>query len=168
MMKSFAFILMSLVLAAVVHSAAGDSGAAEAAHVLKLDQLSWLAGKWEGEEDGVFMEEVWLDARGGLMLGLHRDSRPGAAAFFEYLRIEERTDGLVYLASPRGQPATEFTAVELSDSLAVFQNPAHDYPQKISYRVDDTGRLHVQIAGMDASAPVSEWVWERRGGSGAD
>ncbi len=39
-----------------------------------LNGLDWMLGSWSGEDDGVHMEEHWLPPRGGVMLGLHRDT----------------------------------------------------------------------------------------------
>src|SRR5262249_42052103 len=44
---------------------------------LEFAQLGWLAGSWSGEEHGTVSEEVWLAPRGGLMLGMHRDTGGG-------------------------------------------------------------------------------------------
>ena len=47
------------------------------------------------------------------------------------------------LATPSGQERTVFPATEVTDARAVFENPEHDFPQRITY----TG------AG-------ETWVWE--------
>jgi predicted enzyme related to lactoylglutathione lyase len=127
-----------------------------------IERLGWMAGYWEGDHEGITMEEVWLEPRGGVMLGQHRDTRDGKKAFFEYLRIEERPDGLAYLASPGGRPPIEFRSIRQSDSLVVFANPNHDYPQQIRYWLDQNGALHARVGGMDAIMPSTEWVWTRR------
>jgi hypothetical protein len=67
-----------------------------------------MAGHWTATVDDVHMEEVWIEPAGGVMLGVHRDVRAGGGAFFEYLRIEARDNGVVYVASPMGSEVTEF------------------------------------------------------------
>ncbi|MBL0170351.1 MAG: hypothetical protein IPP90_06385 [Gemmatimonadaceae bacterium] len=38
------------------------------------------------------------------------------------------------MAHPSGQAETVFPATIVHDTLLVFNNPAHDFPQQISYR----------------------------------
>ena len=126
-----------------------------------LDALAWMAGTWEGREaSGVEMEEVWLAPKGGAMLGLHRDVAGGRTVSFEFLRIAAEKDGIVYWASPGGRPATPFKLAESGPRRAVFANPAHDFPKRILYWIDETGALHARIEG-DAPAKAQEWTWRK-------
>jgi hypothetical protein len=108
------------------------------------------------------MEEVWLPPKGGAMLGLHRDVSKGRMVSFEFLRIETDKDGLVYLASPHGQPATPFRLLQSTKTRVVFSNPTHDFPQRVLYWLADDGRLHARIEGTQKGKPASEeWSWSR-------
>ena len=119
-----------------------------------LDAVAFLAGTWTGEEGGVSMEEHWTVPAGGLMLGLHRDVVPGKPAFFEFLRIEATPKGIVYLASPRGAPATPFPPV--------FENREHDFPTRIIYRLTPDGSLHARVEGTRKGKPAfEEWTWKK-------
>lgn len=131
-----------------------------------VEQLAWMAGCWGGEEKGTASEECWLAPKGGIMLGLHRDtraSRPGA--FFEFLRIAPHEGGLAYLAQPRGQAPTAFKLTSATDREVVFENPAHDFPKRIRYWLDEKGRLHARVDAGPAgggSEKAQEWTWEKR------
>jgi Domain of unknown function (DUF6265) len=139
--------------------AAQSAGAAPPADVALV---GWMAGSWQGSEAGLEMEETWLPPKGGAMLGMHRDVKEGRMVSFEFLRIETDKDGLVYLASPHGKPATPFRLVESAKTRAVFSNPAHDFPTRILYWLADDGRLHAKIEGSQGGKPASEeWSWSR-------
>ena len=150
---------MHACLALVLFLAAPASGEPTA----QLARLSWMAGAWASQSADEWSEEHWLPARGGTMLGVHRDVRGPRTTAFEFLRIEARPDGLVYLASPGGRPPTEFRAIEVGDERVVFENPRHDFPQRILYwRGKDA--LHARIEGIDRGQPSSmEWRWARTG-----
>ena len=121
--------------------------------------LDWLSGAWGGEKDGVYAEEHWMTPLGGTLVGMHRDVRAGRAISFEFLRIEERNGRAVYLASPRGAPATPFTAVEQVPRRVVFENRAHDFPQRIIYW-RDRDVLHARTEGLVGGTLESEeWQW---------
>lgn len=127
-----------------------------------LASLVWMAGRWVGESDGVRMEEYWTDPIGSVMVGLHRDVPPGGRVFFEYLRIVSREDGVFYIAQPKGGPPTEFKLVNQEPQRAVFENPTHDDPQRIVYRLDADGRLRAEVHGkLDGTGGRSAWSWER-------
>src|SRR5262245_42934763 len=74
----------------------------------KIEDLGWLEGRWEGEKDGLAMEEHWTSPRGGALLGLHRDVKGGRMVSFEFLRIQATPDGVVYFASPGSRPPVPF------------------------------------------------------------
>lgn len=119
-----------LVLAAVLLP---TPGAAQATG-RSLAPLAWLTGCWEQRTGTRVVEEQWMAPAGGLMLGVNRTTIQGQAREFEFLRIELRDSTPTYVAQPGGRPPTAFVATVLSDSLVSFANPAHDFPQRISYR----------------------------------
>ena len=122
----------------------------------------WMAGTWTGTADGLEMEEVWTPAKGGTMLGLHRDVRSGRTTSFEFLRIEVSPEALTYWASPQGRPATAFRMVESAPNRVVFANPEHDFPTRILYWLSDDGVLHARTEGTLKGKPASEeWSWRR-------
>jgi hypothetical protein len=128
-----------------------------------LEQLAWMAGHWAGEQGGVQMEEVWTAPGGGMMIGLHRDVRAGKPAFFEYLRIEETDDGIFYVASPMGRtPGTRFRLVSVEAGKVRFENPEHDFPQRIIYWKDGDTLVARAEADTEDGVQGSEWRWQRR------
>ena len=64
---------------------------------------------------------------------------------FEYLRIVERDGGLVYVAQPGGRSPTEFVLTKIDGSRAVFENPRHDFPQRIVYELSNKDSLSASI-----------------------
>ena len=128
----------------------------------KIDELAWLEGRWEGDEDGLAMEEYWTSLKGGALLGLHRDVKDGRMVSFEFLRIQATAEGVVYFASPRSRPPVPFALVESGERRAVFENKQHDFPQRILYWLDAGGAMHARIEGPQAGKTVSEeWVWKK-------
>jgi Domain of unknown function (DUF6265) len=98
-----------------------------------------MAGTWTGVQEKVEMEEHWLPPKGNTMLGLHRDVASGKTVMFEFLRIEWTPEGITYWASPRGRAATPFRLKEARDKYVVFENPEHDFPQRIIYWLEKDG-----------------------------
>jgi hypothetical protein len=136
-------------------------GRADQAPKPTLNDLSWMAGSWSGTSArGIEMEEHWTAAKGNSMIGLHRDVAKGRTLAFEFLRIEQQGDQIVYLSMPNGRsPATPFPLKEVSGTRVVFENPAHDFPQRIIYWIDGAD-LRARIEGTNNGKPGSqEWRW---------
>jgi hypothetical protein len=127
-----------------------------------LSDLAWMAGLWTGVKDGVEMEESWLPPKGNTMIGLHRDVKNNRTMSFEFFRIEAAADGITYWASPRSKPPTPFRMIELSGKKVVFENPQHDFPQRVIYWLEGDNALHAKIEGtFKGKAASEEWVWKR-------
>ncbi len=124
-----------------------ESGSGSAVGSGALGRLNWLAGCWEHQESGFGREEQWMAPLGGSMLGMSRTVAGGKTVEHEALRIEARDSGLVFVANPSGQPEAEFRQYELSDSIAAFEAPEHDFPQRIIYRLLDRRRAVASIEG---------------------
>lgn len=137
--------------------------AAGAAAAEPVDSLGWLSGCWQhdGAERG--SEEMWSEAAGGTLFGFSRTVRDGRTVAFEYLRIVTGADGsLQYIASPSGQRTTAFTLVASDAHSVSFENPDHDFPQRIAYRLLPGDRLLATISGtIDGRERVVEFPMTR-------
>jgi hypothetical protein len=100
----------------------------------EVAKLSWLAGCWAQRAGTRLTEEHWMAPIGGTMVGMSRSSDAGVVKAWEALRIVTEGAKVSYLAQPNGGAPTAFPATTLNDSMAVFDNPAHDFPQRIAYR----------------------------------
>lgn len=125
------------------------------------DALGWLAGSWGGQSGTLTMEEHWTSPAGGMLLGMHRDVRGDRAVSFEFMRIESREGTLTFMASPRGAAPTPFPLKEHGAQRVVFENTAHDFPQRIIYwREGDA--LRARVEGMvKGKLESEEWTWTR-------
>ena len=112
-----------------------------------LSDLSWLAGGWQGILGKAQIEEHWIQPAGGTMLAVSRTVANGRTVAFEFLRIENRADGIFYVAQPQGRPPVEFKLTQRSENRAVFENPRHDHPKIIRYSKDADGSLRAEIEG---------------------
>jgi hypothetical protein len=121
-----------------------------------ISSLEWLAGCWayDGRDPG--SGEHWMPPLGGTMFAVSRTIRDGQTVAFEYLRITQTGgDSLALFASPSGNEATQFDLVSLTESEIVFENPEHDFPQRIIYRLGDEDTLLGRIEGQSDGQPVA-------------
>jgi hypothetical protein len=117
-----------------------------------IDQMAWLTGCWTQTQAETSIEERWMTPAGGVMLGMGRAVRNGKLRDYEYTRIVETDGSLAYVAEPSGQDKATFPLKTLTSDEAVFENPTHDFPQRVIYRrvgADEiVGRIEGQIGGQ--------------------
>jgi hypothetical protein len=121
---------------------------------LTLTDISWIAGDWQTASGGRRqIEEHWTAVAGGSMMGVSRTVAGDKTVEFEYLRIEQRADGIYYVAHPKARcPGTDFKLTRASATEAVFENPQHDFPKRIIYRKTDDGLTASIDAGEGSKA----------------
>jgi hypothetical protein len=133
--------LLALASAVALTSAATGTTPAAPAH-----NFEWLVGHWCGDRNDDFIEEHWMSTRGDVMLGLSRTIRGKKTRNFEYMRVESEGGEVVFIAQPQGEPPVRFKRTAGGADWARFENPAHDFPNRVEYRRTPTG-LHAEIAG---------------------
>ena len=130
-------------------------GTAGASHAQQdIDRLAWMAGCWraDGAEPGSV--EQWTAPAGGTMLGMSRTVRGGRTAEFEFMQLRHLADGtLAFVPQPAGRPPTVFRLLRLTQAEVVFENPEHDFPQRIGYARDGETRLLAHIEGQRGGTP---------------
>ena len=90
----------------------------------------------------------------GSMLGVSRTVRGGNTVAYEFMRIAAGADGkLAFHAQPSGKPPAAFALRSMSPTEVVFENPEHDFPQRIIYRANGADGLLASIEGLRNGAP---------------
>lgn len=124
-------------------------------------ELEWLAGHWCGQHGKTFSEETWMAPRGGLLVGMHRDSRDGKATGFEFMRIAQQDGRWVLLAQPGDGAVTAFPAASVEKDRVVFANPSHDFPRRVIYQRRGVDTLHARVDDGRDDGKALEWTWRR-------
>lgn len=110
--------------------------------------LAWLAGCWASLDGEPGSGEQWMAPAGGTLLGMSRTIAKGRTVAHEFMQIREISPGrLAFIANPSGQAQAIFPVLRLGQREVVFENPAHDFPQRVIYRLDDAGVLRARIEG---------------------
>ena len=118
------------------------------AQQVSVDRVAWLQGCWRSTRGDTTIEEQWMSPRGGTMLGMGRTVRGSQTAEYELVLIKEQEGRLAYEAHPSGQPTATFTSATASDTSVVFENPQHDFPQRVGYKRNGADALDAWIEGQ--------------------
>lgn len=73
------------------------------------------------------------------MIGVGRTVRGTRTTDYEFVVLKEQNGQLAYEAHPAGQPSAVFVANESTSDSVVFENAAHDFPQRVGYRRSEKG-----------------------------
>lgn len=101
-----------------------------------IKDVAWIGGCWDLTRNARHVVESWMPPEGGTMMGVSRTVNNGKTTEWEFLIIREGARGLEYVAKPSGQPEATFTSTRVAPNEVVFENAAHDFPKKITYRRD--------------------------------
>lgn len=135
-------------LALVATNARGETPTPLLPSPISVDSLAWLGGCWAsvGGEPG--SGEMWTLPEGGTLFGISRTVRDGQTVAHEFMIIREQTTGTVFIAQPSGQAEAVFSMVSLGKHEVTFENPEHDFPQRVIYRSAGPRELVGRIEGM--------------------
>ena len=114
-----------------------------------INDLAWLKGCWNSERNGRAITEHWLKPAGGTMLGISRTVAEGKTVEFEFMQIRQEANGeILFIAKPSGQPEATFKLSKGTAREVIFENPQHDFPQRVIYRLQGDGSLLGRIEGV--------------------
>jgi hypothetical protein len=149
----------ALLLAAALAAAAPSRAQSPLEPAPPLTAPDWLAGYWLSCEGGRQVSETWSGAGSGVLLGAGLTRTARGVADFEFMRIAPHEGGYAFFGSPRGRPAVAFKLVSIGPDRVVFENPAHDFPQRITYeRAGDALTARVETADR---AQGMSWRYRR-------
>jgi Domain of unknown function (DUF6265) len=113
-----------------------------------VEQVAWLTGCWELASPQQTVEEHWLAPRGQTMLGVSRTVRDERTTEYELVVVRPRNNRLAYEAHPSGQATAVFLSRQVSEASVVFENPEHDFPQRVGYERRGKDSLLAWIEGL--------------------
>lgn len=144
-MRKWPFLAAALMLLADIGTSA---------RAADISQLAWLGGCWKSETAEPGSGEHWLPLAGGTLLGVSRTVKQGKTVEFEFMQIRAVENGeLAFIAMPSGQKAVVFPLLRLGERDVVFENPQHDFPQRVIYQIEGETKLRARIEGMRRGAP---------------
>ncbi len=155
---TFTVIALTFAASAATSSAVQDDS---------LARLAWLEGEWQRDtRRGVAIArwervpDVGLVGEAAIIPTGTDTEIPGEALLLVTMGADT-----FYIARPAENPyPTPFRLVSLTDDTAVFENPTHDFPQRIIYRriSDDAMTASIEGPGDDGQVRRVDFEFVRR------
>jgi len=119
-----------------------------------------LEGQWREVRGSAVIDEVWTNNKGNVIVGVSR-TVDGLSNAFEFMRIENRKEGVIFMAQPGGEQPTPFLLISHDANKLVFSNPAHDFPQRIEYRRTGPDTLEATVGMFDGRGQKLSFTYAR-------
>lgn len=127
--------------------------------ISKITAANWLLGQWENKSDDGNLLETWKKVNDSLFVGEAYFIKEKDTLHSEKIQLKQKGEDLFYIATVKGQNNDKPVTFKYNDTLQkllVFENPKHDFPQKIMYSQITKDSIVIQISGMQQGKPSSE------------
>ena len=124
-----------------------------------IEDINWLIGKWHGVDvNELVFNESWEREGKNSFTGFGCIITPdGDTVFKETLKINLVEGNLYYVATvPENKGPVLFKMVSGGKQNAVFENREHDFPQRISYLLENNNHMSVKLEGVEKGIPKTE------------
>lgn len=125
----------------------------------KLAQTDWLIGTWENKSDEGDMIEIWTKTNDSVYNGESYFIKGKDTLHSEKIELTQKGDRVLYIPTVDGQNNNQPVPFQLTQQTAkqlVFENPKHDFPQKIVYKQITADSLVATISGTQQGKSGSE------------
>jgi hypothetical protein len=116
----------------------------------KLETAKWLIGNWKDSLAEGFSSETWTKKNDTCFTGVSYFLKGKDTVSKEFIQLVLTGDSLYYIPVVKDQnkgQSVKFTNTLLNANQMVFENPLHDFPQKISYFLIKTDSMLAEISG---------------------
>jgi hypothetical protein len=117
----------------------------------QIEKASWLIGAWENNSAEGYSAESWEKKNDSAYAGKSYFIIGKDTVSSETISLEQHGGQLFYIPTLKDQnagQAVKFTLTASTNTQLVFENPAHDFPQKLSYTQINKDSLLAEISGM--------------------
>lgn len=126
----------------------------------KLEKMNWLIGQWENTTPEGYLTETWIKTNDSTFSGqTYFIINKKDTVHNESIVLTQVNDDLVYRPTVKGQnndEAVDFKLTSEAENIFAFENPKHDYPQKIVYKKINEKSLVATISGKQQGKPSTE------------
>jgi hypothetical protein len=116
-----------------------------------LNSLQWILGDWRADSGKTINIESWrkVSAKTFEGFGESRTKDSNTPKSTELLRLIEMANELFYIAKPKqNNLPVAFKLIHCTIKSAVFENPEHDFPNKLEYKLTADNKMVVTVSGI--------------------
>ncbi len=125
----------------------------------KLKKMEWLIGSWEQKLPEGTLTETWSRENDSTFSGTSYFIKEKDTIHSESISLTQNKEELLYIPTVIGQNNDEpvtFKLTSEAENTFTFENPTHDYPQKITYKKVNETNLLASISGKQQGKESKE------------
>jgi hypothetical protein len=125
----------------------------------QLEKANWFLGEWGNTTKESDFTENWIKKTDSSFTGKSFVLVGKDTVFNENVVLEQKKDSLFYNVSVKDQNESESTSFYLTSSTKnqlVFENPKHDFPNKITYTKVTNDSIIAEISGKQNGKEAKE------------
>lgn len=125
----------------------------------KINDAKWILGNWENISNEADFREIWTQKNDSVFIGKSFVTVKNDTVFNEKIDLLERNDSLFYIVSVENQNNEKpvfFYLTQSSKNELIFENPKHDFPNKIIYKKINQDSIIARIEGNQKGVPTTE------------
>ncbi|PJE44501.1 MAG: hypothetical protein CUR32_02660 [Flavobacterium sp.] len=118
----------------------------------QLEKAKWFLGHWENVSNEFIAKEIWMQETDSSYKAESFITAAKDTVFYEKVDLIERNDSLFYVVSVRDQnkeKPVSFYLTKSTNNQMVFENPKHDFPNKIIYNKINSDSIVASIHGSN-------------------
>ena len=149
--KLFVALSLGVCIAACNDVAEKKETPVKAVQYEKLDSTQWLLGNWFNRSKDGEATEIWEKLNDSTFSAESFVIAGNDTVFYESVKLQERNKDIHYVVSVKEQnneAPVSFKLVSVDGSKLVFENPAHNFPSRITYTRLTDDSLYAEISGM--------------------
>ena len=153
------YILLLTIIASILSCKKYDKNGREIKDYDELEKANWLLGKWEFKNENGTLQEIWTTKNDSTFSGQSYFINKKDTIHKETIDLLEDNGELKYIAIVNGENQnlpTTFNFKETVEKELIFENPKHDYPSKIVYKLKDSLNLDITISGKQLGKKILE------------
>ena len=131
-----------------------------------FNPIKQLAGRWGMQTSKGILYEEWIFVNDSLLKGKSFRVNNKDTLMSETMELKLSGNNIYYIpvtAKQNNQQPVIFTLVKIENKQYLFENKAHDFPQRIEYTLPHDEKLYVQIEGnINGTYKRSDYHYEAR------
>ena len=124
-----------------------------------IEIANWLLGNWEHKTEFGNLSEEWQQLNDSTYVGKAFFTKGKDTLHHESITLHEQGHDLIYSATVKDENQALPVAFKLTNETPnqlVFENPKHDFPQKITYKKITLDSIVAVVSGVEQGKATSE------------
>lgn len=161
----YTVLMLSIIAVIISCKEAANSEKSTQNSYANMAKAEWLLGNWENNTPEGNFSENWKKVNDSVFSAESYFATDGDTTFAETVILNEVLGEMAYtvtVPSQNDEKPVHFEMTSIDESQVTFENPAHDFPNKISYRKITNDSIVAEISGKGDNKESLKFPMKRK------